>query len=137
MCKFFRFCNNNSLTSLSAKVYLFSFFFCTHPRQRHRRETVPCKLRFLAWSTVTLTREYPRCCEGAHPHTVANKEDNAARHPGRRSRTAYAGARCRPDTRLDRPRRCFIPDLPFCENKQTPDVSHSSDVIGSLTLLQL
>jgi len=93
----------------------FFFIFSTHPRQRHRREVVPRELRLLARIPATLTRKNPRRGQGAHPHAVADEEDDAARHPRRRRRAAHAGTRCRPDPRLDRPRRRFIPDLSLCE----------------------
>lgn len=93
-----------------------SLSLCTHPRQRYRRKAVPRELHLLARLTAALTREDPRRCKGAHPHAVADEEDDAARHPGRRRGAADAGTRCRRlDPRLDRPRRRFIPDLPLCE----------------------
>jgi len=93
----------------------------THPRQCHRREAVPRELRLLARIAVTLAREDPRGREGAHPHAIADEEDDPARHPRRRHSAGDAGAQgCRPDPRLDRPRRRFIPNLPLCEQNKCP-----------------
>lgn len=97
------------------------FLVGTHPRQRHRRKAVPRELRLLARIPATLTWKNPRRCQGAHPHAVADEEDDAASHPGRRCRAAHAGTRCRPDPRLDRPRRRFIPDLSLCE-QNSPNI---------------
>lgn len=96
-----------------------SAFSRTHPRQCHRRKPLPRELCLLPRIPVTLTREDSRRREGAHPHAVADEEDNAARHPSRRRRTADAATRSLPDPRLDRPRRRFIPDFPLC-NQTSP-----------------
>lgn len=90
----------------------------THPCQCHRREAVPGELRFLARVSMTLTREDPRCRESAHPHPVADEENDAPRHAARRRRPADARTRRRrADTSFDRACRCLIPDLPLWEQK--------------------
>lgn len=115
-----------------------SAFSRTHPRQRHRRESLPRELRLFTRIPVTLTREDPRRCKGTHPHTVTNEEDNAARHPSRRRRAADAATRCLPDPRFDRPRRRFIPDFPFYEQTGPIYIKHERcNRIGDIVTIEM
>lgn len=87
----------------------------THPCQCHGWKAVPRELRFLARVPTTLTREDPRCRESAHPHSVADEENDAPRHAARRWRAP--SRRRRANTPFDRACRTLVPCHPLCEHK--------------------
>lgn len=107
----------------------------THPCQCHGWKAVPRELRFLARVPTTLTREDPRCRESAHPHSVADEENDAPRHAARRWRAP--SRRRRANTPFDRACRTLVPCHPLCEHKFFPRFSPHLHPLIHLTLRRL